>query len=174
MCCGRLILKTREYRRRKGWFWGWKVYRAAWLGSSLMSISHECQKGGKVSGPGRITSDRDTPRSYPDNLTHKPVIVRAGIHVFLDKARAWAFASACLCTSGERRFVVRVMVRPKDVVAVGGVYYESEDDPTRPDYPRHRPFLLYNNQTGLDEPIKCLVAKSVKITKREWNSKELI
>lgn len=106
MCCKRDDELTAKYRRKRKPFAAWRHYYVA----DGELCSRRNRQGGIVRGHGHIVSDRGTPCAKPDCGG----FVFSGIHWFLTKGAALEDMSG---VGGHA--VVKVMVNPKDVVAVG-------------------------------------------------------
>ena len=122
MCCKADKKLTKRYQKRKRRFSAWKVWNRGW--ECLMSTCHNSKPGGYIEGPGHITSNRTRKRYRKD----KGELVFAGMHWFAFEADALVEAKQSI-VDGYRVEVVRVMVDPKEVVAVGELWWNSGSGP---------------------------------------------
>ena len=114
MCCKRDEKLTAKYRRKRKPFPAWRCYHRKDNGT-LDSGFRRCRSGGTVAAPGAIVSNRE--RGGPAD---EGALVYSGIHWFLTRDAADTFAKG--------RTVVKVMVEPADVAAVGDYWMDGGSD----------------------------------------------
>ena len=119
MCCKADKKLTKRYQKRPKAFAAWKVRRRNYRG--LVSPRHDLKTGGCFDGPGRVTSTRSLGRWRKDQGD----LVYAGNHWFVSKKDAEVEMRRTIAREGGAHLVVRVMVDPAEVIAVGDLWLDD-------------------------------------------------
>jgi len=149
MCCKKDDILTKEYQAKTEPIIAWKIMVIDRDNLRLRSQGWWNSRGGIVYSSGEVISNRNDKETCQEGFYHR------GCHAYVDEySDTTAVSKYLLRFVGIRRAIVKVVIQPEDIVAVGEMWQDRHDRPT-----------LINKDT----PTLTIVCMKYTITQEEWD-----